>query len=372
MSGTEVFRMVQGILLLFGVLTIVVLSLTWLERKALGRIQMRMGPMRVGPYGLLQPVADALKLVAKEDIIPDWVDRVLYWVSPIVVFVPAFMIWVTIPFARDVVVRNMEMGLLYIIAFSVLSIVGLVTAGWASANKYAVMGGFRAAAQFISYEVPIILAVLGVAMLAQSMDLVKVVEGQATVPNILIQPLGVVIFLVAGLAELGRTPFDIHPAESELVGGPYVEYSGAHWSVFFLAEYINTFAIAALVVLLFLGGWLFPGLPGDVAVVGVIVLGVKTYMVVLLIFWLRGTFPRLRIDQLMSLGWKVLVPLAFLNVVLTAVYQFYGWHALSLTMMSLATMAATGWAIGKKMRTTPRPEYTVKLYTPTMEVSSAG
>ena len=372
MSGMEVFRMVQGILLLFGVLTIVVLSLTWLERKALSRIQMRMGPMRVGPYGLLQAVADAVKLVTKEDIIPDWVDRALYWVSPIIVFVPAFMVWVTIPFARDVVVRNMEMGLLYIIAFSVLSIVGLVTAGWASANKYAVMGGFRAAAQLVSYEVPIILAVLGVAMLAQSMDLVIVVEAQATVPNILIQPLGMLIFLVAGLAELGRTPFDIHPAESELVGGPYIEYSGAHWSVFFLAEYINTFAIAALIVLLFLGGWLFPGIPGDMAVLGVMVFVVKTYLMVLVIFWLRGTYPRLRIDQLMSFGWKVLTPLAFLNVILTAVYQFYGWPSWTLTLMSVVAMAVPFWLLGKKMKTTPRPEYTVKLYTPTTEVSGAG
>ena len=372
MSGVDIFRMVLGILALFGGLTVVVLSLTWLERKSLGRIQMRMGPMRVGPYGLLQAVADAVKLVAKEDITPGWVDRALFWFAPLAVFVPSFLVWVTIPFARDVVVRNLDMGLFYIIAFSVLSMVGLLMAGWSSANKYAVLGGFRAAAQLVSYEIPMIMAVLGVAMLAQSMNMVKVVEGQATTPYILLQPLGLFLFLTAGLAEVGRTPFDIHSAESEVVGGPFVEYSGAHWAVFFLAEYINTFAIAALMVLLFLGGWLFPGIPGDLAGPGMVVFGVKTYLMVLVIFWLRGTFPRLRIDQLMALGWKMLVPLSFVNVVITAVYLFYGWPSWSLTLMSVALIAVTFWGIGARMKTTPRPENTVRLYVPTVEVHHAG
>lgn len=372
MSGAELLRMVLGILALFLSLTIVVLSLTWLERKSLGRIQMRMGPMRVGPYGLLQAVADAVKLVAKEDIMPGWVNRPLYWFAPLAVFIPSFLVWVTIPVARDVVVRNMDMGLFYIIAFSVLSIVGLVTAGWSSANKYAIMGGFRAAGQLVSYEIPIILAVLGVAILAQSMNLVAVVEKQAAAPYVLLQPLGMLLFLLAGLAEVGRTPFDIHPAESEVVGGPFIEYSGAHWAVFFLAEYINTFAVAALMVLLFLGGWLSPGLPGDVAGVGVVVFGVKTYLMVMAIFWLRGTFPRLRIDQLMSLGWKLLVPLSFVNIVVTAVYLFYGWPSWSLTLMSVALIAVTFWGIGVRMKTTPRPENTVRLYVPTAEAHHAG
>ena len=372
MTALDTLQMVSALLGVLTILSVVVLSLVWLERKFLGRIQMRMGPMRVGPYGVLQPVADAVKLMAKEDILPSWVDKVVYWIAPLVVFVPSFMIWVTIPVARDAVIRNLDMGLFYIIAFSVLSIVGLVSAGWASANKYAILGGFRAAAQLISYEIPLILAVLGVVMLAQSLNLETVVAQQSTVPNILIQPLGLALFLIAGLAELGRTPFDIHPAESEVVGGPFVEYSGAHWAVFFLAEYINTFAIAALTVLLFLGGWLFPGLPADLAWPSLAVFLVKTYAVILFIFWIRGTYPRLRIDQLMSLGWKVLVPLAFLNVVITAVYLFYGWPGWSLTLMSVATLAIAFWGLGKKMKTTPRPVYTVTLYTPPAEATSAG
>ena len=367
MSLLDLLKTISAIMGMLTVLSVIVLSLTLLERKFIGRIQMRKGPNRVGPFGLLQPVADAIKLVAKEDILPTWVDKVIYWVSPLVVFIPTFMIWVTIPVARDVVIRNLDMGLFYIIAFSVLSIVGLISAGWASANKYAIIGGFRAAAQLISYEIPIILSVLAIAMLAGSLNLERIVDAQATTPYIFLQPLGAFLFLCGGLAELGRTPFDIHPAESEVVGGPFVEYSGAHWSVFFLAEYINTFAIAALTTLLFLGGWLFPGLPGNVTASGVLVFLTKTYLVVLVIFWFRGTYPRLRIDQLMSLGWKVLVPLGFINVVVTAVALKTELPEIILGLISFVILASTFWIISVRMRTAPKPEYTVRLYDPSLE-----
>ena len=340
----NVLLVILGLFLLLTALSIVVLSLVWLERKFLARLQGRMGPMRVGPHGLLQPIADGLKLMTKEDVIPGWANRWVFWVAPLLVFVPSFMIWVTIPFSRNVVVRNLDLGLLFIIAFSVLSIVGLVLAGWSSASKYAVLGSLRSAAQLVSYEIPVIMAVLGVAMLAGSLNLETIVEGQSSVPYFVLQPLGLTIFLLAGVAEVGRTPFDIYFAESEIVGGPFVEYSGAHWAVFFLAEYINTFAIALLTALLFLGGWKWGELTTPV---GVLWLIGKTYFVVLIIFWIRATFPRLRIDQLMSLAWKWLIPLSFVNIFMTGVQLFYGWPTWTLTLTSLVVLAGMAYYMYK-------------------------
>ena len=338
--------LVIALFIMFSALSGVVLSLTWLERKVLGRLQLRLGPTRTGPMGLMQPIADALKLILKEDIIPASSEKALFWVAPIIVVISAFMIWVTIPGTQNAVIQNLDLGLFYIIAFSVVGILGLVLAGWGSANKYGTLGGLRAAAQLISYEIPIIMVAISMAMLAQSLDLREIVNGQDDYIYFLIQPLGLALFFIAGLAEVGRTPFDIYFAESEIVGGPFVEYSGAHWSVFFLAEYINTFAIAALTVILFFGGWSGPGLTGDW---GIIYFLLKIYLVILVIFWIRGTFPRLRIDQLMAFAWKVMVPMSFLTIVMTAVYQFYGWPAWSLTAMSTTGLVVVGIVIYKKM-----------------------
>ncbi|PKB73021.1 MAG: NADH-quinone oxidoreductase subunit H [SAR202 cluster bacterium Io17-Chloro-G7] len=337
---------VLGLLAMFVSLSVVVLSLTWLERKVLGRLQRRLGPTRTGPMGLLQPIADAIKLILKEDIVPSSSERAIFWAAPLIVIISAFMIWVTIPGTHDAVVKNLDLGLFYIIAFAVVGILGLVLAGWGSANKYGTLGGLRAAAQLISYEIPVIMVVVSVAMLAQSLDIREVVNGQSSYPYLLIQPLGLAIFFIAGLAEVGRTPFDIYFAESEIVGGPFIEYSGAHWSVFFLAEYINTFAIAALVALLFLGGWAGPWLSGNW---GIIWFLIKAYGVILVIFWIRGTLPRLRIDQLMAFAWKVMVPLSFLTIIMTAVYQFYEWPAWTLTLMSLAGLLVVVYFIYRRM-----------------------
>ena len=335
-----------GLFLMFNALAIVTLSLTWLERKALGRLQRRLGPTRSGPMGTMQPIADAIKLLIKEDIIPNSSEKAIFWAAPLIVMLSAFMIWVTIPGAHDAVIKNLDLGLFYIIAFSVIGILGLVLAGWGSANKYGTLGGLRAAAQLVSYEIPIIMVAVSIAMLAQSLDLREIVAQQGSYPFVLVQPLGLVVFFIAGLAEVGRTPFDIYFAESEIVGGPFVEYSGAHWSLFFLAEYINTFAIAALTVILFFGGWSGPGLEGYWEVIWFLF---KVYLVLLVIFWIRGTFPRLRIDQLMAFAWKVVVPLSFLTVVMTAIYQFYGWPAWSLTLMSLAGLVWVAYAIYRRM-----------------------
>ncbi len=335
-----------GLLLLFVSLSVVVLSLTWLERKVLGRLQRRLGPTRTGPMGLLQPIADAIKLVIKEDIVPAESDRAIFWAAPLIVIVSAFMVWVTIPGAQTAVLKNLDLGLFYIIAFAVIGILGLVMAGWGSANKYGTLGGLRAAAQLISYEIPIIMVAISVGMLAESLDIREIVARQGDYPFLAVQPLGLVIFFIAGLAEVGRTPFDIYFAESEIVGGPFVEYSGAHWSVFFLAEYINTFAIAALVTLLFIGGWSGPWLSGNWGIVWFLI---KAYAVVLAIFWIRGTFPRLRIDQLMAFAWKVMIPMSFLTIVITGIYQFYNWPAWSLSLMSLAGLVVVAYVIYKRM-----------------------
>ena len=335
----DVAWMVVSLLAMFSILSFIVLSLTWLERKALGRLQLRLGPTRTGPMGLLQPLADAVKLILKEDIVPTASDKAIFWIAPVIVVISAFMIWVTIPGSQGLVLRNLELGLLYIIAFAVVGILGLVLAGWGSANKYGVLGGLRSAAQLISYEIPVILVVVAVAMLAQSLDLTVIVNAQSKLPYIVLMPLGIVVFFIAGLAEVGRTPFDIYHAESEVVGGPFVEYSGAHWAVFFLAEYINTFAIAALTTLLFLGGWLGPFLPGIVWFL------IKVYAVILVIFWIRGTFPRLRMDQLMAFAWKTMVPLSFYLIVVTAIYLYFEWPWWTLTVMSSLGLLIVGYII---------------------------
>ena len=336
LGGEDALLLVIRAGALLTILSVVVLSLTWLERKALARIQQRIGPMRVGPFGLLQPIADALKLVVKEDIMPAWVDKPIYWLAPLAVFIPSFLVWVAVPFSSDLVLRNMDLGLLYILAMSVISIIGLIMAGWASANKYGVMGGLRSAAQLISYEIPLIVIAMTIAMLAGTLNLTEIAVGQGYQWYILLQPMGAAIFLLAGLAEVGRSPFDIFQAESELVGGPFIEYSGAHWSIFFLAEYMNTFLVAALVTIFFLGGWSGPFLPE------VLWFLIKCYAVILVIFWLRGTLPRLRIDQLMAFGWQALVPLSFLNFVLVAFVLFYGWPVWVHTILGVVMLVAAG------------------------------
>ena len=265
---------------------------------------------------------------------------------------PGFILWVTVPFTEDLVIRNLEFGVLYVIAVSSISTAGLMMAGWGSFNKYAMLGAVRAAAQLISYELPLIVAVLGVVMIAGSMDLRVIIAEQTTVWYIVLQPIAVILFLMAGLAEVGRAPFDIPMAESELAGGPFIEYSGIHWSMFFLAEYAATFAIAVLTALLFLGGWRGPapasGWGEDVAQAAWL-MG-KTMAVTIVIFWIRASVPRMRIDQLMSLAWKVLLPLAFVNMVLTGFYLFYDWPDWSIVVMSFGVLGAVVAAYYQRRR----------------------
>ena len=355
MSIIDLFLLQIKIITLFGGLTIVVLSLVWLERRVLGKIQRRIGPNRVGPQGLLQSLADGIKLLVKEEIIPESADKCIYWLAPIIVFVPPFVIWITIPIASDnsvLAVNNMHLGLLFVIALTVVSITGLVMAGWGSANKYAILGGLRSTAQLISYEIPIIMVAISVLIICQTTDLKEIVDKQNIIPYAIYLPLGLLLFFIAGIAEVGRIPFDIYHAESEIVGGPFVEYSGAHWSVFYLAEYIQTFTIAVLITLLFLGGWHIPFISlQENIILGFFITIIKSYGVVLIIFWFRGTFPRMRIDQLMSFAWKVLIPLSFANVIFSSIVIFYDIPLLVLSIINILITVLIGYILYNKFTT---------------------
>lgn len=294
------------------------------ERKVLGFMQLRVGPNRLGGrFGLLQTVADVLKLLMKEDIIPKLADKPLFVLAPVLAFVPAFAVLAVIPFSENLYYADLGVGLLYYFSIAGISTLGMLTGGWASNNKYSLLGGMRAAAQMISYEIPLIMSVIGVILLSGSINLITIVEGQETWWNIFVQPLGFVIFLIAAVAELSRVPFDLPEAESELVSGYHTEYSGFRWAFFMLAEYVFMFGMAALTTTLFLGGWhpplqFIPGLGFLHVVPGVVWFALKFMAVVFFLIWLRGTLPRIRGDQLMEFAWKVLLPLSLLNIFITA------------------------------------------------------
>jgi NADH-quinone oxidoreductase subunit H len=305
-----------GIAILFGIIPVVVMSLVYFERKVIARMQDRIGPNRVGPFGILQPVADAVKLLTKEDIIPAGADKLLFALSPIIVLGASLMIWAVVPFAPGLAVTDLNVAVLYVIAMSGLPSIGFVMAGWASDNKYSLLGGMRAAAQFVSYEIPGILAVLVPVMLAQSMSLQGIANAQANglwfIFFFPIGPLAFLIFLISGTAESNRTPFDLVEAESEIIAGFHTEYSGMRFALFFLAEYANVFVISALGTVFFLGGWDGPILPPYIWFMG------KVSVLIFVFFWFRGTLPRLRYDQLMHFAWKRLFPMALANVAVTA------------------------------------------------------
>ncbi len=317
-----------------------VIALTWLERKVIGRMQERLGPMRVGPWGLLQGFADTIKLITKEDVRPTSADRWTFELAPFVVVVPVIMALVALPFTAEIFIRNMALGLFYILAISSLSIVGFVMAGWGSDNKYALLGGVRAGAQLISYEVPLVLSVVAVAMLGQSLNLYSIVEFQHDTPWIVYQPLAFIIFTIAGLAELYRQPFDIPVAESEVVGGATVEYSGIRWSMFQLSEFTSLVLISILASLLFLGGWIWPFNTDLDAWAQALLMLVKTSAFIVFFMWMRGSMPRLRIDQLMVLCWQILIPFTLLQIMINGLVLVYDWPDWTLAVISGVSAAA--------------------------------
>ena len=314
----EVFKIIMygTIVVLF--VSVNALFLVWMERRVSAAIQLRRGPIHVGPQGLLQTLADAVKLLSKELVLPKESDRFLYRLAPLLVFAPILSAFLILPIGPGLIIRDLNVGFLFVFSLSNISFIGIFIAGWSSNNKYALLGSMRAVAQNISYEIPLLLSTMGVVMIAGSLRMTGLVAAQEGLWFAALQPAAFLIFLTAALAEANRAPFDIPEAESELVAGFHTEYSGMRFALFFLGEYTAIFVSSAIAVTLFMGGWRGPFLPGPVWFL------LKTYLVVFVIMWVRWTFPRLRSDQLMNFAWKVLIPVALANVLVTAAALTFG------------------------------------------------
>jgi NADH-quinone oxidoreductase subunit H len=308
--------------------------LTLLERRTLARIQVRIGPNRAGPWGLLQPVADGIKLIFKEELIPREADKLLFILAPVITVIPALIILAVIPLGPEAnlfgssfrldLASNVNVGVLYILAVASIAVYGIVIAGWSSGNKYALMGGIRSSAQMISYELALGLAIVGPIMLAESMSIDQIIAGQRGLWYVILQPLGFLIFLIASVAEVNRAPFDMPEAEQELTAGYHTEYSGMKFALFFMAEYGKMIAVSFITATLFLGGYLGPFVD-RFWWLGPIYLFIKVLFVLFIMIWFRATLPRFRYDRLMEFGWKILLPLALLNVLVTgAIFVLVG------------------------------------------------
>ncbi len=300
---------------------------TWLERKLLGRLQHRVGPTYVGPFGLLQPIADGLKLIFKEDVIPSQAEKFILIIAPVIAFIPGFLAFAVIPIGPPIelfgytiplTISDLNIGILFILATTSLGVYGLALGGWSSGSKYSLLGGIRSSAQMISYEVSYGLALVPIVMIAGTLSLNEIVAQQSSVFDwyVFKNPVAFLIFWICAVAETNRLPFDMPEAESELVAGYLTEYSSMRFSMFFVGEYANMITAAAVVATVFFGGWQGPFLPGPLWLV------LKVIVFMVFYIWFRATFPRLRYDQLMDLGWKVLFPLALLNVLVTGIILY--------------------------------------------------
>ncbi len=362
----------------------IMMYLTWIERKVIARMQNRFGPTRVGIYGLAQPLADGLKMLIKEDIVPRGADPLIHLLAPILSVVPAILLFAVLPFGRNMIAADLNVGLLYFFAISSVGSYAIFMGGWASRSKFSILGAMRSVAQLISYEVPGVLSVVTVIMMAGTLKMSGIVEAQAGGRWYVFTPwgfIGCLIFFLSGLAEVNRTPFDMPEAESELVGGFHTEYSGMKFALWYMAEFLESFAICAFTVTFFLGGWHGPAIPfwtlgllmavivgtgsrlplpvravGVLAMLGASVVWVtqpipswmwffaKTYALVFVLVWLRGTFPRLRVDQLMGLAWKFLLPLALLNILAAGCWWFLH-QSLTGWVVSFLILAAGWWLL---------------------------
>ena len=303
-----------------GVLLLIIAYLIWVERKVLAHMQVRLGPMRVGWHGLLQPIADGLKLIFKEDIIPANASKVVFVMAPVISTVPALMAIAVIPFGDtisilgksiDMVITDVNIGILFILAVTSVGVYGVILGGWSSNNKYSLLGALRSSAQMISYELSLGLSLIGVIMISQSLSLVDIVNSQAKYWFVILQPIGFLIYAISAIAETNRCPFDLPEAETELVAGFHTEYSSMKFALFFMAEYANIITVSAVAVTFFFGGWRGPYLPPVVWFL------IKMALCIFFFLWLRSTYPRFRYDQLMKFGWKILLPVALVNILIT-------------------------------------------------------
>ncbi|WP_051261126.1 NADH-quinone oxidoreductase subunit NuoH [Desulfovibrio inopinatus] len=311
----ELVRLVVALIALAAFIGLNGLVLVYVERKVAGHVQRRPGPFEVGPHGLLQPLVDAAKLIGKQLVTPQGADKILFWVAPVLSFLPVFVLFMPIPFGETVFALDTNLGLLLILAFAGLGVLSLCLAGWASNNKWSLLGAARAVAQSVAYEIPLLLAVLTIAMQTGTLDLMDMVRSQGAWPwqwNIVCQPVAFFIYFVSAIGETNRAPFDLPEAESELTAGFHTEYSGMGFGLFFLAEYANMIVVCAVATILFLGGWQGPFFSGAVWFLA------KLYILLLLIIWFRWTYPRVRFDQLLNINWKWLLPLALANLLVTA------------------------------------------------------
>jgi NADH-quinone oxidoreductase subunit H len=299
------------LLIIVFVLTVVIVYIWW-ERRLISRFQIRLGPNRCGPEGIFQPIATAVKILLKEDIVPANADKILHFLAPIIVFVPILLIFAVVPLGEGLILVDLNIGAVYVIAISSISVIGIFMAAWASGNKYSYISGMRSIAQMVSYEIPVVLSLVGIALVTGSFSMIKIVEAQS-IPFILLQPLGFMIFFLGSLAEMNRSPFDLLEADSEIVAGYHIEYSGMKFAMFYLGEYGVALAYAGVITTLFLSGWQGPLLPPIIWFI------IKVMLVFSVIVWIRSTLPLFRVDQLMSFAWKAMLPLAVINLIVIAI-----------------------------------------------------
>jgi len=336
-----------GAAVLGGMAGATAILLIWAERKLVARIQDRLGPNRVGPYGLLQTIADALKLLTKEVLIPAGADRIIFQMAPLLVVASVIGVWAVMPLAPGLIGSDVNVGLLYIVSVGSIGILGIMMAGLSSNNKYALLGAFRTVAQMVSFAVPLIFSLLVPTLLAGSMGMAEIVEAQEGLWFIFLAPLAALIFFVSSIAEVGRAPFDLMEAESEIVAGFHIEYSGMAFGMFFVGEFVHAFTISALTAVIFLGGWRGPGAEAF-PLLGLVYFLLKASIMFFVVIWIRGTFPRIRIDQMNAFNWKFVTPLALVVLMVTAVVDKLaieqGWprflaHSTANLLMVIGTLA---------------------------------